>query len=77
MLSEILQLTVDYRDLFQTEKKIIVVPSCETHKMTTFFTQYNFEYILWISSACNNRMFFSAWDKSRDPTVNWGTLDDM
>ena len=46
MLSEILQLTVEYRDLSQTEKKIIVVTSCETHKMTTFFTQYNFEYIL-------------------------------
>ena len=44
-------------DLSQAEKTITVVTSWETHKMTTFFTQDHFEWILWISSACNSNSF--------------------
>ena len=46
-------------DLSQAEKTITVVTSWETHKMTTFFTQDHFEWILWISSACNSNSFLS------------------
>ena len=33
--------------------------------------------ILWICSALQRVISFSAWDKSRDPTANWRKLKDM
>ena len=73
MLSKILHLVDGSRDLSQAEKNKYVVTSWATYKMTNIFTQ-NIDFFhpgpFWvkkrISSACNNSIFFSAWDKSHD-----------
>ena len=77
MSSEILQLTVGSRDLSQAEKTIAVVTSWETQKMTTFSPRTILSGFCELAQLVTTAILFSAWDKSRDPIVNWRTLDDM
>ena len=81
MSSRIIQLTVESRDLSQADKKNTVLTSWATLKMTTIFAQ-NDDFFhpdpFWVNFAdLATTVFFSAWDKSHDPTVNWRILDDM
>jgi hypothetical protein len=76
--STFLQLAIGSRHLSLAEKEIAVCKAEQIHKMTTIFTQNdNFIYsgpfwvvILWICSALQTVISFSAWDKSCDPTAS-------
>ena len=59
----------DSRDLPLDEKKITVVKNEQIHKMTTF-NHFEFAHLwhLW------QVIFFSAWDKSRDPGAKQSKL---
>ena len=78
------------RDLSQTEKKITVVTSWATDKMTTIFSQNdNFNHFEWNRFCAFARLVityisFSAWDKSsgewenfRNSSQNMRTLDAL
>ena len=78
MCSSLLQLAPGSRNLSQAEK--------ENNFKTSIFTENdNFVhpgqilvFDLWICSALQiTVILFSAWEKSRDPTVNWSRLEHM
>ena len=68
-------------DLSQAEKKITVVTSWATNKMTLIFPQNNHfslrtilcELVQLVTAV----IFFSAWDKTRDARANSGILGNM
>ena len=69
--------------------ELTVCKAEQIHKITTIFTQnedffhpgpfrVKTVFILWIcSSSINSIFFFSAWDKSRDSTDTWSSLEHM
>ena len=71
-------LAVKSRDLSQDEKKTTVAKAEQVQKMTITFTQNDKFWpfwvemiiIFWICSCLTTVTFFSAWDKSCDPTAN-------
>ena len=77
-------LGVESRDFSQAEKERTACKAQQIHKMTTIFTQ-NINLgpfwvkivILWICSALQAVLSFSAWEKSRDSTPNSQKLEDM
>ena len=67
-------MAVGSRNLSQAEKEITAWKDEQIHKMTTIFTQngsfrIKIVVILWICSAYQTIISFSAWDKSSDPTA--------
>ena len=81
----LLLLRVESRDFSQAEKERIACKAEQIHKMTTIFTQngprlsfwVKMADILWICSALEKVLFFSAWEKSSDSTRNSRKLEDM
>ena len=67
-------MAVGSRILSQIEKEINAWKDERIHKMTTIFTQngsfgIKIVVIMWICSAYQTIISFSAWDKSSDPTA--------
>ena len=54
-------LPVESRDLYQAEKELIACWAEQIHKMISIFTQKQ--------EPMQAIIYFSAWDKSRDPTA--------
>ena len=81
--SSLHHLAVGSRDLSQAKKKITVAKT-GNHRMKIIFNQngqklsfwVKFVVILKICSALAAVIFFSAWDKSCDPTV-WTDVDHL
>ena len=62
---------------FSAEKKIIAYKAEQINKMTTTYFHSKF-VILWIFSALQAVLSFSAWEKPRDSTPNNGQkLEDI
>ena len=78
-------LRVESRDFFQPEKEKTACKAEQIHKMTTIFIQngnlgpfwVKIVVILWIRSALQAVLSFSAWEKSSDSTPNSPKLEDM
>ena len=78
-------LGVETRDFAHAEKERTACKAEQIHKMTTIFTQNDnlgpfwvkIIVILWICSALQAVLSFSAWEKSRDSTPNSQKLEDM
>ena len=85
MSSSFWLLRVESRDFSQDEKERTACKAEQIHKMTTIFNQKDnlgpfwvkIVVILWICSALQAVLSFSAWEKSRDSTRNSQKLEDM
>ena len=81
MSSSLLQLAVGSHNLSQAEKKIIVVASWATHKMTLIFTQNNNfspkTILCELTQLVTTVISLSAWDKSCEARANSRILDNM
>ena len=85
MSSSFWLLGVESRDFSHAEKEITACKSCAIHKLTIIFTQngprlsfwVKIVVILWICSALQAVLSFSAWEKSRDSTPNSQKLEHM
>ena len=78
-------MTVKSRDLSQTKMKITVRKAEQILKNDNYFTQNENFCPFWVKNDCHyvnfvsftTSPFFSARDKSRDPTVNSQLLEQM
>ena len=85
MSSSFWLLRVESRDFSQAEKERTACKVEQIHKMTTNVTHKDnlgpfwvkIVVILWIFSALQAVLSFSAWEKSRDSTRNSQKLEDM
>ena len=85
MYSSFWLLRVESRDFSQAEKERTACKAEQIHKMTTIFTQNDnlgpfwvkIVVILWICSALQAVLSFSAWEKSHDSTRKNQKLEDM
>ena len=85
MFFSFLQLTVGSSYLSQAEKETNNGKAEQIHKMTTIFTQNDnlgpfwviIVVILWICSALQTVLSFSAWQKLNDSARNNQKLGDM
>ena len=84
MCSSFWLLGVESRDFSHAEKERIACKAEQIHKMTIFTLNDNLGpyllkivVILWVYSALQAVLSFSAWEKSRDSTSNSQKLEDM
>ena len=85
MCSSFWLLGVESLDFSQAEKETTACKAVQIHKTTTIFTpNENLEplwvkivVILWICSSLQEVLFFSAWKKSQDSTLNSQKIDHM
>ena len=85
MSSSFWLLGVESRDLSQAEKERTACKAGQIHKMATIFTKNDnlgpfgvkIIVILWICSALEAVLSFSALEKLRDPTPNSPNLEAM
>ena len=80
MCFSLLHLTVDFRDLSQAEKNIIVTTSWANSPNDDFFHPGPFwmKTVIWKFPQLVSKIFFSsALDKSCETRVDWSKLEHM